>query len=102
MIEQLGLDWDFSDYKPLSDWMPCPSYDAVQKRRIRPDRRPFQVSLRLRQLTATRIRGSTKSASGPTPTTSCSTNRWERRRASATATACGWNRRCKRSGPRSS
>jgi molybdopterin-containing oxidoreductase family molybdopterin binding subunit len=26
---ELGLDWDLSDYKPLSDWMPCHSYDAV-------------------------------------------------------------------------
>jgi len=30
VVEQLGLDWDLSDYKPLSDWMPCQSYDAVQ------------------------------------------------------------------------
>jgi anaerobic selenocysteine-containing dehydrogenase len=27
----MGLDWDFADYKPLSDWLPCPSYDAVRK-----------------------------------------------------------------------
>ncbi len=29
-VGELGLDWDFSDYKPLSDWMPCHSYNAVQ------------------------------------------------------------------------
>jgi anaerobic selenocysteine-containing dehydrogenase len=26
----MGLDWDLSDYKPLSEWMPCPSYHAIQ------------------------------------------------------------------------
>jgi len=31
VLGQLGLDWDLSDYKPLSDWMPCPSYNAVEK-----------------------------------------------------------------------
>jgi len=31
VIAEMGLDWDFSDYKPLSDWLPCPSYDAVRK-----------------------------------------------------------------------
>ena len=31
VVGELGLDWDFSDYTPLSDWMPCPSFDAVQK-----------------------------------------------------------------------
>lgn len=31
VLATLGLDWDLSDYKPLSDWMPCPSYDAVEK-----------------------------------------------------------------------
>jgi anaerobic selenocysteine-containing dehydrogenase len=30
VMEQLGVDWDYSDYTPLSDWMPCHSYDAVQ------------------------------------------------------------------------
>jgi anaerobic selenocysteine-containing dehydrogenase len=30
ILEQMGLDWDLSDYKPLSDWMPCPSHRAVQ------------------------------------------------------------------------
>jgi anaerobic selenocysteine-containing dehydrogenase len=30
VTDELGLAWDFSDYKPLSDWMPCASYDAVQ------------------------------------------------------------------------
>jgi len=31
VLEELGLDWDLSDYKPLSEWMPCHSYDALQK-----------------------------------------------------------------------
>lgn len=31
ITSQMGLDWDFSDYTPLSEWMPCPSYDAVKK-----------------------------------------------------------------------
>jgi len=31
VISQTGIKWDFSDYKPLSEWMPCPSYEAVQK-----------------------------------------------------------------------
>jgi anaerobic selenocysteine-containing dehydrogenase len=31
VVGEMGLDWDFSDYKPLSDWMPCQSYDAIQK-----------------------------------------------------------------------
>ena len=30
VVDGLGLDWDLSDYQPLSDWMPCPSYEAVQ------------------------------------------------------------------------
>ncbi len=30
VISEMGLDWDFSDYKPLPDWLPCPSYDAVR------------------------------------------------------------------------
>ena len=30
VMGQLGLDWDYSDYKPLSDWMPCDSYAAIQ------------------------------------------------------------------------
>ncbi|MBI4524189.1 MAG: molybdopterin-dependent oxidoreductase [Deltaproteobacteria bacterium] len=28
---QMGLDWDYSDYVPLSEWMPCPSYEATKK-----------------------------------------------------------------------
>ncbi|MBI4527452.1 MAG: molybdopterin-dependent oxidoreductase [Deltaproteobacteria bacterium] len=28
---QMGLPWDLSDYKPLSDWMPCSSYEAIKK-----------------------------------------------------------------------
>ena len=31
VVSQTGIKWDFSDYKPLSEWMPCPSYEAVQK-----------------------------------------------------------------------
>ena len=31
VLGELRLDWDLSDYQPLSDWMPCPSYHAVQK-----------------------------------------------------------------------
>jgi len=31
VLDKMGLDWDLSDYKPLSEWMPCPSYHAVQK-----------------------------------------------------------------------
>ena len=31
MLKQLDLDWDLcSDYKPLSEWMPCESYTAMQ------------------------------------------------------------------------
>jgi anaerobic selenocysteine-containing dehydrogenase len=30
VLDQLGLDWDLSDYKPLSEFMPCPSYSALQ------------------------------------------------------------------------
>ncbi len=30
VIAEMGVDWDFSDYEPLSDWMPCPSYEAVR------------------------------------------------------------------------
>ena len=31
VTDGLGLDWDMSDYKPLSDWMPCHSYHAIQE-----------------------------------------------------------------------
>ncbi|MBI2816374.1 MAG: molybdopterin-dependent oxidoreductase [Acidobacteria bacterium] len=31
VLDQMGLNWDLSDYKPLSDWMPCPSYHAIRK-----------------------------------------------------------------------
>lgn len=30
VTKEMGLNWDFSDYKPLSEWLPCPSYEAVQ------------------------------------------------------------------------
>jgi anaerobic selenocysteine-containing dehydrogenase len=31
VTSQMGLEWDLSDYTPFSDWMPCPSYEALQK-----------------------------------------------------------------------
>ena len=31
VLDQLGLDWDLADYNPLSEWLPCPSYHAVEK-----------------------------------------------------------------------
>jgi molybdopterin-containing oxidoreductase family molybdopterin binding subunit len=31
VIDGLNLDWDFSDYTPIFNWQPCPSYEAVQK-----------------------------------------------------------------------
>ncbi|MBI2959681.1 MAG: molybdopterin-dependent oxidoreductase [Betaproteobacteria bacterium] len=31
VLDEMGLEWDLSDYKPLSDWMPCPSFDALKK-----------------------------------------------------------------------
>ena len=30
VLDKMGLTWDLSDYKPLSEWMPCPSYHALQ------------------------------------------------------------------------
>jgi len=30
VTREMGLEWDFSDYKPLSEWLPCPSYEAVK------------------------------------------------------------------------
>ena len=30
VLKSMGIQWDLSDYKPISDWMPCPSYFAVQ------------------------------------------------------------------------
>jgi anaerobic selenocysteine-containing dehydrogenase len=30
VLASLGLDWDLSDYRPLSDWLPCPSYHAIE------------------------------------------------------------------------
>jgi len=29
-LDEMGLTWDLSDYQPISDWMPCPSYQAVE------------------------------------------------------------------------
>ncbi|OGA33635.1 MAG: hypothetical protein A3G80_04115 [Betaproteobacteria bacterium RIFCSPLOWO2_12_FULL_62_13b] len=31
VVGKLGLDWDLSDYQPLSDWRPCPSYRAIEE-----------------------------------------------------------------------
>jgi anaerobic selenocysteine-containing dehydrogenase len=31
VLDRMGLHWDLSDYNPLSEFMPCPSYDAVRK-----------------------------------------------------------------------
>ena len=31
VLDQMKLDWDLSDYQPIGDFIPCPSYDAVQK-----------------------------------------------------------------------
>ena len=30
-VAELGIDWSFEDYQPISDWWPCPSYQAVEK-----------------------------------------------------------------------
>ncbi len=30
-LGKMGLKWDLSDYNPLPDFMPCPSYHALQK-----------------------------------------------------------------------
>jgi anaerobic selenocysteine-containing dehydrogenase len=32
MLDQMGLDWDLSDYTPLSEFLPCPSYNALQEK----------------------------------------------------------------------
>ncbi|MCC6889235.1 MAG: molybdopterin-dependent oxidoreductase [Hyphomicrobiales bacterium] len=31
VVDELGLPWDFSDYTPLYNWMPCPSHTALRK-----------------------------------------------------------------------
>jgi molybdopterin-containing oxidoreductase family molybdopterin binding subunit len=31
VLGKLKLDWDLSDYKPIGDFIPCPSYEALQK-----------------------------------------------------------------------
>ncbi|MCL4745416.1 MAG: molybdopterin-dependent oxidoreductase [Burkholderiaceae bacterium] len=30
VVKEMKLDWDLSDYKALSDWMPCPSFTAIR------------------------------------------------------------------------
>ncbi len=30
VVDDLGLEWDMSDYQPLSDWMPCQSFEAIK------------------------------------------------------------------------
>jgi anaerobic selenocysteine-containing dehydrogenase len=30
-LDKMGLKWDLSDYDPLPDFMPCPSYHAIKK-----------------------------------------------------------------------
>ena len=30
VLDEIGLEWDMSDYKPLSDWMPCQSFGALE------------------------------------------------------------------------
>jgi anaerobic selenocysteine-containing dehydrogenase len=32
VLDEMGLAWDLSDYKPLSDFLPCPSFEAIRKR----------------------------------------------------------------------
>src|SRR3989304_22477 len=31
VTDGMGLKWDFSDYVPLPEWLPCPAYDAVKR-----------------------------------------------------------------------
>ncbi|MBI2817195.1 MAG: molybdopterin-dependent oxidoreductase [Acidobacteria bacterium] len=31
VLGELGQEWDLSDYRPISDWLPCPSFEAVNK-----------------------------------------------------------------------
>jgi anaerobic selenocysteine-containing dehydrogenase len=31
VLSEMGLDWDLSDYQPIGDFIPCPSYHAIQK-----------------------------------------------------------------------
>ena len=31
VLDQMKLDWDLSDYQPIGDFRPCPSYEALQK-----------------------------------------------------------------------
>jgi molybdopterin-containing oxidoreductase family molybdopterin binding subunit len=30
VVGKMGLEWDFSDYTPLYNWMPCHSFEAIQ------------------------------------------------------------------------
>jgi len=31
VLDEMGLEWDLSDYQPIGDFRPCPSYEAIQK-----------------------------------------------------------------------
>jgi molybdopterin-containing oxidoreductase family molybdopterin binding subunit len=31
VVTEMGLTWDLSDYTPISEWLPCPSYQAIQE-----------------------------------------------------------------------
>ena len=31
VLQEMGLEWDLSDYQPIGDFMPCPSHDAIKK-----------------------------------------------------------------------
>ncbi len=31
VLDKMGLDWNLEDYQPLSEWMPGPAYQALQK-----------------------------------------------------------------------
>jgi phenylacetyl-CoA:acceptor oxidoreductase len=32
VLDRMGLDWDLSDYTPLSEFLPCQSYDALREK----------------------------------------------------------------------
>jgi len=33
VLDRMGLDWDLSDYAPLSEFMPCQSYNALREKK---------------------------------------------------------------------